>query len=111
MASERLSRRGFLLRGAAAGGAALLGGCDQLSQSPSFRDMLYSAEGVTERVLDDAQTARDEGDDEWADALEVIAETAVPSEDILDRVHTYKRLDEEEEREWNDLYNVVVQGG
>ena len=68
-------------------------------------------EGVTERVLEDAQTARDEGDDEWADALEVIAETAVPSEDILDRVHTYKRLDEEEEREWNDLYNVVVQGG
>jgi spermidine/putrescine-binding protein len=68
-------------------------------------------EGVTERVLDDAQTARDEGDDEWADALEVIAETAVPSEDILDRVHTYKRLDEEEEREWNDLYNAVVQGG
>ena len=50
MASERLSRRGFLMRGAAAGGAALLGGCDQLSRSPSFRDMLYSAEGVTERV-------------------------------------------------------------
>ena len=34
-----------------------------------------------------------------------------PSGVILDRVHTYKRLDEEEEREWNDLYNVVVQGG
>jgi DMSO/TMAO reductase YedYZ molybdopterin-dependent catalytic subunit len=50
MASDRLSRRGFLIRGAAAGGAALLGGCDQLSQSPSFRDMLYSAEGATERV-------------------------------------------------------------
>ena len=50
MASDRLSRRGFLIRGAAVGGAALLGGCDQLSQSPSFRDMLYTAEGATERV-------------------------------------------------------------
>ena len=51
MASERgISRRGFIIRGAAVGGAALLGGCDQLSQSPSFRDMLYKAEGVTERV-------------------------------------------------------------
>ncbi|HEX2142329.1 MAG TPA: spermidine/putrescine ABC transporter substrate-binding protein [Candidatus Limnocylindria bacterium] len=68
-------------------------------------------EGVTERVLEDAETARAEGDDEWADALEVIAATAVPSDDILDRVHTYKRLTEEEEREWNELFNEVVQGG
>jgi DMSO/TMAO reductase YedYZ molybdopterin-dependent catalytic subunit len=46
----KLSRRNFLVRGAAVGGAALLGGCDQLSQSPSFRDMLYKAEGATQRV-------------------------------------------------------------
>ena len=45
-----LSRRSFLLRGAAAGGAALLGGCDQLSQSPSFRELLASAEPLTEGV-------------------------------------------------------------
>jgi DMSO/TMAO reductase YedYZ molybdopterin-dependent catalytic subunit len=51
MANEGgISRRGFIIRGAAVGGAALLGGCDQLSQSPSFRDMLYKAEGLTERV-------------------------------------------------------------
>lgn len=51
MANEpRLTRRGFLIRGAAVGGAALLGGCDQLSQSPSFREMLYKAEGATQRV-------------------------------------------------------------
>jgi DMSO/TMAO reductase YedYZ molybdopterin-dependent catalytic subunit len=50
MASERLSRRSFLIRSGAVGGAVLLGGCDQLSQSPEFRDVLYKAEGATERV-------------------------------------------------------------
>ena len=50
MASERLSRRSFLIRSGAVGGAVLLGGCDQLSQSPDFRDVLYKAEGATERV-------------------------------------------------------------
>ncbi|MFA5901480.1 MAG: molybdopterin-dependent oxidoreductase [Hyphomicrobium sp.] len=47
---HRLSRRNFLIRGAAVGGAALLGGCDQLSQSPSFRDLLTKAEWLTESV-------------------------------------------------------------
>jgi DMSO/TMAO reductase YedYZ molybdopterin-dependent catalytic subunit len=45
--SKSLDRRGFLLRGAAAGSAVLLGGCDQLSQSPSFRQVLNSASGLT----------------------------------------------------------------
>jgi DMSO/TMAO reductase YedYZ molybdopterin-dependent catalytic subunit len=45
-----LSRRGFLTRLSAAGGVLLLGGCDQLSQSPTFRDVLSKAEGVTQRV-------------------------------------------------------------
>src|SRR5262245_31000758 len=60
---QKLSRRSFLLRGAAAGGAALLGGCDQLSQSPSFRDLLASAEpltqGVQELVVSKRTLARD----------------------------------------------------
>ncbi len=43
-----LSRRNFLVRGAAAGGAALLGGCDQLSQSSSVRGVLDKAEGLTQ---------------------------------------------------------------
>jgi len=48
--NSKLSRRGFLTRLSAAGGALLLGGCDQLSQSPAFRDILGKAEGVTQRV-------------------------------------------------------------
>jgi len=47
---SKLSRRGFLTRLSAAGGALLLGGCDQLSQSPTFRDVLSKAEGVTQGV-------------------------------------------------------------
>jgi DMSO/TMAO reductase YedYZ molybdopterin-dependent catalytic subunit len=50
MADNKLTRRNFLARSAAVGGATLLGGCDQLSQSPSFRDVLFKAEGLTQRV-------------------------------------------------------------
>ena len=66
--------------------------------------------GVADRVLEDAQTATDEGDTEWAAALEVIAATSTPSEEALANVFTYKRLDEDEEREWNDAFNEVVTG-
>ena len=67
-------------------------------------------QGVADQVREDAETARDEGDDEWADALEVIAQTAFPDNETLQNVHNYKKLTEEEEREWNDLFNEVVQG-
>jgi spermidine/putrescine transport system substrate-binding protein len=66
--------------------------------------------GVADRVREDAQAARDEGDDEWADALEVIAQTAFPDNEQLANVHNYKLLDEAEERIWNDLFNEVVAG-
>jgi DMSO/TMAO reductase YedYZ molybdopterin-dependent catalytic subunit len=36
-----------MARSAAAGGALVLGGCDGLSQSPSFREILFSAEPLT----------------------------------------------------------------
>jgi DMSO/TMAO reductase YedYZ molybdopterin-dependent catalytic subunit len=48
--TSKLSRRGFLTRISAAGGALLLGGCDQLSQSPNFRELLGKAEGATMRL-------------------------------------------------------------
>jgi spermidine/putrescine transport system substrate-binding protein len=66
--------------------------------------------GVAERVREDAETARAEGDDEWADALDVIAETAFPDNETLANVHHYKLLDEEEERQWNEIFNEVVSG-
>jgi spermidine/putrescine transport system substrate-binding protein len=66
--------------------------------------------GVADRVAEDAQSARDEGDEEWAAALDVIGQTAFPSQDVIDRSYTYKRLTEEEEAKWNELFNEVVQG-
>ena len=48
--SKGLGRRQFLGLGAAGLGSVLLGGCDRLSESPSFREVLGSAEGLTYRV-------------------------------------------------------------
>jgi hypothetical protein len=67
-------------------------------------------EGVEERVREDAEAARAEGDDEWADILEATAASAFPDDETLKNVYTYKILDEEEERLWNDLFNEVVIG-
>jgi spermidine/putrescine transport system substrate-binding protein len=66
--------------------------------------------GVTERVLEDADAAEEEGDTEWAEALRVISETANPTDDMLANVHNYKRLTEDEEAAWNDLFNEVLAG-
>jgi DMSO/TMAO reductase YedYZ molybdopterin-dependent catalytic subunit len=44
------NRRQLLLRGGAAFGGLLLGGCDRLSQAPSFRHVLGSAEWLTYRA-------------------------------------------------------------
>jgi DMSO/TMAO reductase YedYZ molybdopterin-dependent catalytic subunit len=45
-----ISRRSFLAKAAAGGSTLLLGGCDALSQSPSFRSVLSQAEGATKAV-------------------------------------------------------------
>jgi spermidine/putrescine transport system substrate-binding protein len=66
--------------------------------------------GVTERVLEDAETAEAEGDTEWAEALRVISETANPTDEVIAQVHNYRKLTEEEETQWNDLFNEVVAG-
>ena len=47
MSKERLDRRGFLARGLAAASAALLGGCEDLSDQTWVKRVLDSAETLT----------------------------------------------------------------
>jgi hypothetical protein len=64
--------------------------------------------GVSEQIAADAETARADGDAEWADTLEALAPTVVPSPDQIDNTYVDKQLTEEEEAQWNDLFEVVV---
>ena len=50
MSARRLGRRHFLLRGATAAGTLLLGGCDRLSESSWFPNVLDVAEQVNRYV-------------------------------------------------------------
>jgi spermidine/putrescine transport system substrate-binding protein len=65
--------------------------------------------GVREAILQDAQDYRDAGDDENADYYEQVARDSFPDQGQLENVHEYKQLTtEQQEREWNDLFNEVV---
>ena len=66
--------------------------------------------GVADQMRADAETARAEGDEEWAATLDIMAEGVFPTADQFENLYEYKILDEEEERIWNDLFNEVVVG-
>jgi spermidine/putrescine transport system substrate-binding protein len=58
------------------------------------------------------QHAAEAESQEDADYLTAVAESPLvfPTEEMLSRLYSYKVLDEEEEREWNELFQQVVQG-
>jgi spermidine/putrescine transport system substrate-binding protein len=66
--------------------------------------------GVQDQVMADAAQARADGDEETATQLDQIAHDSFPSADQLANVYNYKILSEDEERQWNDLFNEVVNG-
>jgi spermidine/putrescine transport system substrate-binding protein len=64
--------------------------------------------GVSEQIAADAETARGEGDTETADYYEALAPTVVPSEEQIGNTYPDKQLTEDEEAEWNNLFEAVV---
>ncbi len=58
------------------------------------------------------QHAAEADNDEDREYLEAVAESPLvfPTEEMLARLYSYKVLDEAEEREWNELFQEVVQG-
>jgi spermidine/putrescine transport system substrate-binding protein len=66
--------------------------------------------GVQEAVTADAQTAAADGKPIKAAHLTQIANDSFPTPEELQNVYNYKNLSEDEERQWNDLFNQVVNG-
>ena len=66
--------------------------------------------GVQEAILADAQAAAANGKQAKADRLTQIANASFPTPEELQNVYNYKDLTEDEERQWNDLFNQVVNG-
>jgi spermidine/putrescine transport system substrate-binding protein len=64
--------------------------------------------GVDERILADAQAARDDGDTETADLLETLAPTVVLTDEQAANTYTDKVMTEEEEAAWNELFEPVI---
>ena len=82
------------------------------AQIAEYVNYITPVPGAQEIVRQHAQEAADEGDQETADYLNAVAESPLvfPTQDMLSRLYSYKVLDEEEERQWNELFNEVIQG-
>jgi spermidine/putrescine transport system substrate-binding protein len=63
--------------------------------------------GIDTRVHEDADAARAE-DPDWADTLDAMAPTLVPTPDQTDNTFVDKQLTEDEEKAWNDLFETVL---
>ena len=65
--------------------------------------------GAQDLFLQWADEAEDPEDEEY---YRTLAESPLvfPTEEMLDRLYSYRVLDEDEERQWNELFQEVVQG-
>jgi spermidine/putrescine transport system substrate-binding protein len=68
--------------------------------------------GAQEIVLQHADDADAEGDTETAEYLRAVAESPLvfPTDEMLSRLYSYKVLSEDEERQWAELFQEVIQG-
>ena len=82
-------------------------GVDAAAMLSEWVGYFTPVKGLDARILEDAEAARAD-DPEWADTLEAMAPTVVPTADQIDNTFTDKELSEDEEKEWNDLFDAVL---
>jgi spermidine/putrescine transport system substrate-binding protein len=85
---------------------------ENAAQVAEWVNYITPVPGAKEIILQHADEAADEGDTETEEYLRAVAESPLvfPTQEMLDRLYSYKVLDEEEERQWNELFQEVVQG-
>lgn len=66
--------------------------------------------GVREQIEADAQALREEGDEEGAEYYEAVAPTVVLTDEQTANTFTDKQLTEDEEAQWNELFEAVIGG-
>lgn len=82
---------------------------ENAAQIAEWVNYITAVPGARDVILQHAEEAEDEEDAEY---LRTVAESPLvfPTEDMLERLYSYKVLDEDEERQWNELFQEVVQG-
>ena len=82
-------------------------GVDAAAMLSEWVGYFTPVKGLDAKILEDADAARAD-DPEWADTLEAMAPTVIPSADQINNTFTDKQLSEDEEKEWNDLFDAVL---
>jgi len=82
------------------------------AQITEYVNYICPVPAAQEIIRTHAQEAADGGDQETADYLTAVAESELvfPTDAMLENLHSYKVLSEEEEELWNTLYQEVTQG-
>ena len=78
----------------------------QLAEYIAYVSPVPTAKDIILQHVEEAETGED------ADDLRDVAESPLvfPTEEMLDNLYSYKVLDEEEERIWNELFDEVIAG-
>ena len=78
----------------------------QLAEWVNYICPVPAAQDIIRQHADEAESQEDK------DYLAAVAESPLvfPTEEMLSRLHSYKVLDEAEERVWNEMFQEVVQG-
>ena len=79
------------------------------AQVAEYVNYITAVPGAKEIILQHAADAESDEDREY---LEAVANSPLvfPTQEMLDNLYSYKVLDEDEERQWNELFDEVIAG-